>query len=105
LKKYKSPGCDQIPAELIQAGGEILLSGIPKLINAVWNKEELPHQWRELIIVLVYKKGDKIDCNYYRGIPLLSTSYKILSNILLSKLYPYIDEVIGDHQCGFLCNK
>jgi hypothetical protein len=34
LKKYKSPGSDQIPAELIQAGGEILLSAIHKLINS-----------------------------------------------------------------------
>jgi hypothetical protein len=38
LKKYKSPGSDQIPAELIQGGGEILPSGIHKLINSVWNK-------------------------------------------------------------------
>jgi hypothetical protein len=40
LKKCKSPGSDQIPAELIQAGGEILPSAIHKLINSVWNKEE-----------------------------------------------------------------
>jgi hypothetical protein len=44
LKKYKSPDSDQIPAELIQEGGEILLSEIHKLINSVWNKEELPDQ-------------------------------------------------------------
>jgi hypothetical protein len=31
-------------AEHIQAGGEILLSAIHKLINSVWNKEELPNQ-------------------------------------------------------------
>jgi hypothetical protein len=61
LKKYKSPGSDQIPAELIQAGGEILLSVIHKLINSVWNKEELPDQWKESIIVPVHKKGDKTD--------------------------------------------
>jgi hypothetical protein len=73
LKKYKSPGSDQIPEELIQAGGEILLSGIHKLINSVWNKEELPDQWKESIIVPVHKKGDKTDCNNYRGISLLST--------------------------------
>jgi hypothetical protein len=40
LKKYKSPGSDQILAELIQAGGVILLSAIHKFINSVWNKEE-----------------------------------------------------------------
>jgi hypothetical protein len=44
LKKYKSPGSDQILAELIQAGGEILISAIHNLINSVWNKEELPDQ-------------------------------------------------------------
>jgi hypothetical protein len=105
LEKYKSPGSDQIPAELIQAGGEILLSAIHKLVNYVWNKEGLPDQWNESIIVPIHKKGDKNDCNNYRGISLLSTSYKILSNILLSRLGPYIDEIIGDHQCGFRRNR
>jgi hypothetical protein len=42
-EKYKSPDSDQIPAELIQARGEILLSVIHKLINSIWNKEELPN--------------------------------------------------------------
>jgi hypothetical protein len=79
----------------------MLLSAILKLINSVWNKEELPDQWKESIIAPVYKKGDKTDCNNYRGISLLSTSYKIVSNLLLSRLGPYIDEITGDHQCGF----
>jgi hypothetical protein len=35
LKRYKSPGSDRIPAKLIQAGGEILLSKIHKLINSI----------------------------------------------------------------------
>jgi hypothetical protein len=51
LKKYKSPSSDEILAELIQAGGEILLSAIHKLIISVWNKEELPEQWKESIII------------------------------------------------------
>jgi hypothetical protein len=72
-------GSDQIPVELIQAGGEILLSAIHKLINSVWNKEELPDQRKESIIVPIHKKGDKTDYNNYCGISLLSTSYKILS--------------------------
>jgi hypothetical protein len=105
LNKYKSPGSDQIPAEPIQAGGEMLLSAIHKLINSIWNKEQLSDQWKESIIVPIHKKCDKTDCNNYRGISLLSTSYKILLNILLSRLSPYIDEIIGDHQCGFRHNR
>jgi hypothetical protein len=75
-------------AELIQAGDETLCSEIYKLMNAIWNKEELPLQWKESIIVPIYKKGDKTDCSNYQGISLLSTSYNILLNILLSRLNP-----------------
>jgi hypothetical protein len=61
LKKYKSPGSDQIPAELIPVGGKILLSAFHKLINSIWNKEELPDQWKESIIVPIHRKNDKTD--------------------------------------------
>jgi hypothetical protein len=64
----------------------------------------LPDQWKDSIIVPVHKKGDKTDCNNYHGITLLSTSYKILSN-LLSRLSPYMKEIIGNYQCGFRCNR
>jgi hypothetical protein len=60
LKKYKLPGSDQIPAELIQAGGKTLLSQIHELINSVWNKEELSDQWKESIILPIHKKGIKL---------------------------------------------
>jgi hypothetical protein len=61
LKRYKSPGSDQILAELIQAGGETFQPEIHKLINSIWNKEELPDQWKESISVQIYKKGNKTD--------------------------------------------
>jgi hypothetical protein len=76
---------------LIQARGETLRSEICKLIKLIWNKEELPHQWKESIVVPIHKKSDKTDCSSYRDISLLSTSYKILSNILLTRLTPYAD--------------
>jgi hypothetical protein len=84
LKSYKSPGVNQILAELIKAGGSKICSEIHKLISSIWNKEELPDQWNESIIVPVYKEGDKTDCTNYCGISLLSATYKILSNILVS---------------------
>jgi hypothetical protein len=96
---------NQISAELIQAGGGTLHSAIHILIKLIWNKGELPHQWMESIIVSIHKKGDRTDCSSYRGISLLSTSNKILSNIILSRLIPYADEIIADQQCGFRRNR
>jgi len=71
-------------------------SEIHKLIISLWNKEELPEEWKELITVLIYK-DTKTDCSNYKGISLLPTTYKTLSNILLSRLTPYAEEIIRDH--------
>jgi sorting nexin-29 len=81
------------------------VSVIHKLIISIWKKEELPDQWKESITIPIHKTGDKTDCNNYRGILLLSTSYKILSNMLLSRLIPHMDEIVGEHQCGFRRNR
>jgi hypothetical protein len=51
------------------------------------------------------KKWDEAGCSNYRGISLLSTSYKMLSNILLSDLNPCTDESIGVHQCEIRRNR
>jgi len=101
LKSKKSPGTDQIPSELIKAGGKTIRYEIHKHIISIWNKEELPVEWKESITVPIHKKSDKRDCSNYKGISLLPTTYKILSSILLSRLTPYAEVIIGDHQCGF----
>jgi hypothetical protein len=57
------------------------------------------------IIIPIYVKGDKTDCNNYQGTSLLSTAYKMLSTILLARLTPYVNEIIVDHQCVFHYNR
>jgi hypothetical protein len=54
LKRYKSQGTDHILAKLIKAEGEMLCSEIHELICSIWNKQELPQQWKESIIVMIY---------------------------------------------------
>jgi hypothetical protein len=41
---------------MIQAGRETLHSEIHKLIKLIWNKAELPHQWKESIVVPIHKR-------------------------------------------------
>jgi len=89
LKSHKSPCIDQIPAELVKVGDRTMCSEIHKLITSIWVREKLPEEWKESIIVPIHNKGDKRDCNNYRDLLLFTTTYKILSNILLSRLIPY----------------
>jgi len=80
---------------MIKAGGRTICLEIHKLIISIWKKVKLPGEWKESVIVPIHKKGDKTDRNNYRGISLLPTTYKILSNILLLRLIPYAKEIIG----------
>jgi len=67
LNSHKSPGTDQIPAELIIAAGRKIHSEIHKLIISTWNKQKLPEEWKEWINIPIYKKRDETDCSNSRG--------------------------------------
>jgi len=101
----KSPDTDQIPAKMVRERGNTLCSDMRKLINCIWNKEEQPQQWNESIIVPIYKKVRKSGCNNSRRTSLLPHAYKMLYNILVSRLIAHVDEIIGDHQCAFRRNR
>jgi len=54
IKRHKLPGIDQIPAELIKAGGGTIHFEIHKLINSIWNKERLSEEWRSQTLYSTY---------------------------------------------------
>jgi hypothetical protein len=56
-KRYKLPGADQIPAELIKSGGKHYILRSTNLLS--WNKE-FPHQWKEPIVVSIHKRVIKL---------------------------------------------
>jgi hypothetical protein len=60
-KRQKLPSTDKIPAKLIKTRGIKIFSEIHNPINSILNKEELPEDWKESIIVPTYMKGDKTD--------------------------------------------
>jgi len=81
--KDTTQGINQIPAELMETGCRIIRYENHRIFNSIWNKEELPEEWKGSIIVPIYKKGDKRDCINYRGYHFLPTMNKIVSNIIL----------------------
>jgi hypothetical protein len=74
-------------------------------MNSFWNEEELPEQWKESVILPIYKKGDKTDCDCYQSMSLSLTAYQILSNLLLDRLTSHMEEIFVAHQSEFLHNR
>ena len=102
MSNNKSPGIDNIPAELYKKGGGLLINKIHSLIKVIWREEKVPTDWKTNIIVPIYKnKGDKLQCKNYRGISLLCTGYKILTAVINNRLKKYTDHIIGEYQAGF----
>lgn len=51
LKNNKVPGQDSICAEVLKVGGEIIGRKLHKLILEIWNKEEMPDEWNEAVVI------------------------------------------------------
>jgi sorting nexin-29 len=100
LKNNKSPGIDTIPSELIKSGKDSLIKRIYELIRNIW-MQKLPDEWKRSIICPIHKNGDLLECANYRGISLLNTAYKALSNIIYAHLLPHTEAEIGSHHYVF----
>ena len=103
----KSPGIDDIPAEVYQHGGEAVIDKLQDMFTNCWEKETLPQDLRDAVIVFMYKnKGEKSDCSNYIGITLLSVAGKILACVLLNRLIPTTaQENTPENQCGLRSNR
>jgi len=64
------------------------------------SKKENLKSWNSRSVSLSYTKGDGQGAVIRKATMFLST-YKILSNILLSSLIPYTDDITADHLCWY----
>ena len=74
--------------------------------NEIWSSGEVPTNWKEAIVVSIYKgKGADTDPANYRPISLLNTIYKIFASMLQARLAQEHDSRLRDTQCGFRAKK
>ena len=104
IKPNKAAGPDEILPEFIK-NGLTLKQKILKLIVKIWKQEKIPCEWSEGIPCPICKKGDRKQCNNYRGISLLNVTYKIFAILLYNRLSKIIETEIENYQMGFRPNR
>ena len=99
----KAPGSDAIPAEVYKSGGPTMTNQLTRQFQSMWDKEQLPQEFRDATIVHIYKrKGNRQACDNHRGISLLSIAGKILARVLLNRLLEHLEQgLLPESQCGF----
>jgi hypothetical protein len=105
LKKNKSPGRVEIRTELIQARGKILLSAIHKVIILFGIRKNCLINGGSLILYLFAKTSIQLTVIIIVSYHCYQLHTKFYRIFFPSRLSPYIDEIIGDQQCGFRRNR
>ena len=101
LKKGKSAGVDNIPSELVQAGGEAMTDMLLNICNKIWQTGEWQTPWIQSLIITLPKKSYLQLCQNYHTISLISHPSKVMLRILLNRLKPQAEEVIKEYKAGF----
>ena len=104
-KSGKAAGPDSIPPEALKQAEDVNSEALHMLFNDIWEKEDIPNDWREGYIVKIPKKGDLSQCSNYRGISLLSVPGKIFNRVILNRLKNAVDPRLRDNQAGFRRNR
>ncbi|XP_063895050.1 uncharacterized protein LOC135118051 [Helicoverpa armigera] len=98
-------GVDNIAGELLKYGGATSYLHLANF-DRIWNEETIPPEFKISRIQTLYKnKGDRSDCNSYRGISLLSVPGKIFARVLLNRLLPVSEAILPETQFGFRPNR
>ena len=103
LASGKASGSDNIPPEVVKTAKESsLLVHLHELLLQCWEEGAVPQDMRDAKIITLYKnKGERSDCNNYRGISLLSIVGKAFARVVLNRLKLLAERVYPEAQCGF----
>ena len=101
LKAGKAAGGDEIRPEMLKALNREGILWLTRVCQVAWRSGKAPRDWQSGVLIPVHKKGDRRDCNNYRGISLLSLLGKVYAKCLERRSREIVEEQLKDSQCGF----
>ena len=110
MANEKAVGPDGLPAELLKLGlqqDRTILLEFHRLTTLIWREGKVPQQWKDAVITVLHKMGDKTECGTYRGISLVSHAGKALLKVVARRLSAECEAkgLLPEEQCGFRPNR
>ena len=101
---------DGLLAELLKLGLQqdpTILLEFHRLTILIWHEGKVPQLWKDAVITVLHRKGDKTECGNYRGISLVSHAGKVLLKVDARRLGAYCEAkgLLPEEQCGFRPNR
>ena len=101
LPKRKAPGMDCVTTRLLRETARTIAPSLTILFNRSFEECSFPAQWKEALVIPVFKRGDRSQLTNYRPIALLSTVGKVCERVVFNALYNFISPYLSDQQSGF----
>ena len=104
LKRDTASGPDNmIPRVLIEIQNEIV-QPLSKIFSFSLQYSDLPADWRDALVIPIFKKGSKREAGNYRPVSPTSVVCKMMETILRDKIMNHLltNKLISDAQYGFL---
>lgn len=99
----KSTGPDEISGEILKLGGEVMITYLLRLFEITINNSCIPRDWREAIVVPIFKGGSRQTVENYRPVSLTSVVCKQMEHLVAEYIRGILDKnnVIYEGQHGF----
>ena len=84
LRRAVKKACNWLPG--VRSVAVVRFCELHRLIILIWRQGKVPQQWKDAVITVLYKKGDKTECGNYRGISLVSHAGNVLFKVVARRL-------------------
>ena len=106
MANAKAVGLDGFPAKLLKLGlqqDRTILLELNRLTTLIWRKGKVPQQWKDAVVTVLHKKGDKTECRNYRGISLVLHAGEVFLKVVAKRLSAYceVKGLLPEEQRGF----
>ena len=110
IKKFQPKySCDSqgVSTKMVKFIGAEIAIPLSHIFNLSLQSGQFPSALKQCRVIPIFKSGNKLECDNYRPISLLSSISKVLEKIVAEKLVQHLlfNDLLCHHQYGFLPNR